>query len=72
VVREFSKCIDEATWGAYHEMLRVIKFVNDEKDLGLKIESKIENEMNWNSKFFCDCGWEGDPETRISVTLFIV
>jgi hypothetical protein len=42
VVRVFSECMDGATWGAYHEMLRVIKFEIDTKDLGLKIEPKGE------------------------------
>ena len=33
IVRERSKCIDSATWGSYHELLRVIKFVVDTKSL---------------------------------------
>jgi hypothetical protein len=32
-------------------MLHIVKFVIDIKPFGMKIEPKIENEMNWNSKF---------------------
>ena len=72
VVRELSKCMDGATWGAYLEMLRVIKFVIDTKTFGLKIMPKIEDSEDWNLKIFCDSDWAGDAETRISVTGFIV
>jgi hypothetical protein len=60
--------MDGATWFASHDMLCVIKFVIDTKDLGLKIEPKIEDEMNWNLKIFCDNDWAENPETRICVT----
>jgi hypothetical protein len=53
-------------------MVRVIKFVINTKDLGFKFEPKIENEMNWNFKIFYDSDWRGNPETRISVTGFLV
>ena len=71
IVRELSKCMDGATMGSYLEMLRVVKFVIDTKTFCLKIHPKIENK-NWNFKLFCDSDWAGDPETRISVTGFIV
>jgi hypothetical protein len=32
-------------------MLRLIKFVIETLDIGLKIEPTIENKVNWNSKF---------------------
>jgi hypothetical protein len=54
-----------------HEMLCMIMFVIDTKDHGLKIEPKIEDEMNWNLKIFCVSDWAEDPETRISITGFI-
>jgi hypothetical protein len=37
--------MDGALWGAYHEMLRIIKFVIDTRDLRFKIEPKIEDEI---------------------------
>jgi hypothetical protein len=36
-VRELSKCMDEAIWGAFHGTLRDIKFLIDTKDLELQI-----------------------------------
>lgn len=71
VVRELSKCVDGATMGTYTEMLRVIKFVLDTKNFCLKIHPKNDG-TKWNLKVFCDSDWAGDPETRISVTGFIV
>jgi hypothetical protein len=71
VVRELSKCVDGATMGTYTEMLRVVKFVLDTKNFCLKISPKIDS-TKWNLKVFCNSDWDGDPETRISVTGFIV
>jgi hypothetical protein len=70
-VREFSKCMDRATNGTYQEMLRVVKFVLDTKNYCLKIQPNFYRK-NWKLKVFSDSDWAGDPETRISVTGFIV
>jgi hypothetical protein len=72
IVRELSKCMESATWGAYNELLRVIKFVIDTKTFGLKVEPKFNNDLEWDLRLFCDSDWAGDPETRISVTGFII
>jgi hypothetical protein len=72
IVRELSKCMDSATWGAYNELLRVIKFIIDTKTFGLKVQPKLENNLGWDLKIFCDSNWAGDPETRVSVTGFII
>jgi hypothetical protein len=72
IVRELSKCIASATWGAYNELLRVIKFVIDTKTFGLKIQPKLDNNLGWYLKIFCDSNWAGDPKTRMSVTGFII
>jgi hypothetical protein len=61
-----------ATWGAYNELLRVIKFVIDTKSFGLKVQPKLDNNLGWDLKIFCDSYWAGDPETRVSVTGFII
>jgi hypothetical protein len=63
--------MDSATWGAYNELLRVIKFVIDTKTFGLKFQPKLENHLIWYLKIFCGSYWAGDPETRVSVTGFI-
>jgi hypothetical protein len=63
--------MDGATMSSYLEMLRFVKFVLDTKTFCLKIHPKIENK-NWSLKVFCDSDRARDPETRISVTGFIV
>jgi hypothetical protein len=50
----------------------VIKFVIDTKIFGLKVQPKLDNNLGWDLKIFCDSDWAGDPETRVSVTGFII
>ena len=71
VVRELSKCMDGASLAAYKEMQRVIKFVLDTKLYCLKLQPKHESE-EWDLVSYCDSDWAGDPESRISVTGFIM
>jgi hypothetical protein len=72
IVRELSKCMDSATWEAYNELLRVIKFVIDTKTFDLKVQPKLDNKLGWDLKIFCDSNWAGDPKTRVIVTGFII
>jgi hypothetical protein len=72
IVQELSKCMDSATWGAYNELLRVIKLVIDTRTFGFKVQPKLDNNLGWYLKIFCDSNREGDPETRVSVTGFII
>jgi hypothetical protein len=44
--------MDSATWGAYNELLRVIKFVIDTKTFGLKVQPKLDNNLGWDLKIF--------------------
>jgi hypothetical protein len=71
VVRELSKCMDGANLAAYKEMLRVIKFALDTKEYCFKLAPVLENE-EWNMILYSDSDWAGDPETRISVTGFVI
>jgi hypothetical protein len=64
--------MDSATWGAYNELLRVIKFVIDTKTFGLKVQPKLDNNLGWDLQIFCHRDWAGDLETRVSVTGFII
>jgi hypothetical protein len=64
--------MDSVTWGAYNELLRVIKFVIDIKTFGLKVQPKLDNNLGWDLKILCDSNWAGDPKTRVSVTGFII
>jgi hypothetical protein len=72
VVWELSKCMDSTNWGNYQEMLQIVKFVIDTKNFGLKVEPKINENLEWNLKLFCDSDWAGDPETRINVTGLVI
>jgi hypothetical protein len=58
--------------GLYQEMLCVIKFILDTKNFCLKIRPNFDSKNSWKVKVFSDSDWAGDPETRISVTGFIV
>jgi hypothetical protein len=71
VVRELSMCMDGANLAAYKEMLRVVKFVLDTRDYCLKLNPICENE-GWDLVFYSNSNWAGNPETRISVTDFII
>ena len=51
--------------------MRVIKFVLDTKDYGLKLEPKMEEE-EWDLVVYSDSDWAGDPENRVSITGFVV
>ena len=77
-VRELSKVLDGSTETSYKEMLRVIKYVLDTKDMGLKIEPTLPNDNNnsrdepWDLKCYSDSDYAGDPDTRRSVSGYIL
>jgi hypothetical protein len=71
VERELLKCMDGASLAAYKEMQRVIKFVLDTKLHCLKLQPRHESD-NWDLVLYCDSDWAVDPESRISVTGFIM
>jgi hypothetical protein len=50
----------------------VIKFVIDTKTFGLKVQPKLDNNLGWDLKIFCESNWADDPKTRVSVTGFII
>jgi hypothetical protein len=72
IVRELTKCMDSATWGAYNELLRVIKFVIDTKTFSLNVQPRLDNNLRWDLNFFCDSNIAVDPETSVSVKRFII
>jgi hypothetical protein len=73
VVRELSKCMDGATPAANKELKRVIKFVLDTRNFGLKIEPIVrKTEDDWDIVIYTDSDYGGDKESRISVTGYIV
>ena len=53
-------------------MLRVIKFVIDTKNLGIKVAPTLLINNEWIIVGFSDSDFGGDKETRISVAGFII
>jgi hypothetical protein len=68
VVRELSKGMKEATPNALKELKRVLKFVIDTKDFGLKMEPKDGDLGEWVMTLYTDSDWAGDKDTRKSVS----
>jgi hypothetical protein len=58
--------------GAYNDFLRIIKFFIDTKTFGLEVQPRLDNNLEWDLKIFCYSDLAGDPETRVSVTRFII
>jgi hypothetical protein len=73
-VRELTKCLIGAHPAAMKEMYRVIKFVLDTSNLGLKIEPVLEGEdkLKWKLVGYSDSDWAGDRDNRKSVSGFIL
>ena len=70
-VRELTKCLDGPNEAAYKEMLRVIKYVMDTKDKGLKIAPTMV-ELEWTLIVFSDSDWAGDKNGRKSVGGYMI
>ena len=72
-VRELSKCMDSATEGAFKEMCRVVKFVLDTREYGLKFKPDLllKDDMV-TLTMYTDSDWAGDRETRRSVSGYII
>jgi hypothetical protein len=71
VIRALSTFMDCAHLAAYKGMQRAIKFVLNTKLYSLKLQSKHESEeMDLVSN--CNSNWARDPESKISVTGFII
>ena len=64
--------MDEDTNEAWKELLRAIKFVFDTKDLGLRICPTEGRDLPWILILFCDSDYAGDPNTRRSVSGYIL
>ena len=71
-VRELSKVLDGASPGTFKEMLRVIKYVLDTRMYGLKIEPTFVKGSPWELVLFCDSDYAGDPDSRRSVSGYII
>ena len=72
MTRELSKTMDKASQTGMKELRRVLKYVLDTKEFGLKIEPVLDNLMNWNMKMFSDSDYAGDKDARKSVTGYVL
>ena len=69
-VRELSKCLSAPTRAAYKEMLRVIKYVLDTPQRGLRVDPVTTNK--WTILLYSDSDWAGDKDSRKSITGFLI
>ena len=71
-VRELAKGMSGASQAAMKELLRVIKFVLDTSDYGLKIQPNMNGKDLWKLVVYSDSDWAGDKDTRHSVGGYIM
>jgi hypothetical protein len=72
-VCELAKVLNGANLAQYKEMLRLCKFVLDTKTLGLKMVPTLgEDKEPWDLECFSDSDYTGDPDSRRSVSGFIL
>ena len=71
--RELAKCMTKAHKAAWKELLRVIKFVLDSQEKGLRIVPKmIEGKLQLKLVGYSDSDWAGDKDDRKSVSGFVL
>lgn len=72
-VRELTKALDAPSPAAYKEMLRVIKYTIDTRDLALKMQPiDEESDGSWTIVVYSDSDFAGDKETRVSIAGFVI
>ena len=70
--RELSRANDGANPAAYKELLCVIKYVLDTKNLGLKIKPTGNSKKPWEIVCFSNNDYAGDLVSRHSISGFIL
>jgi hypothetical protein len=73
-VRELSKFMDKTTPTTFKEMKRVMRFVVQTKDYGLKLEPHSPNAttFSWNMVVYTDSDWAGDKDTCQSASGYVL
>ena len=61
-----------ASSGAMKELLRVIKFVLDTDEYGLRVKPQTMIDELWDLTVYTDSDWAGDKESRHSVSGYIM
>ncbi len=69
---ELSKVLNGANMAGYKEIIQVIKYVLDTRDLGLCIEPIQISEQPWELICFSDIDYAGDLDSRRSVSGFVL
>jgi hypothetical protein len=62
-VRELSKVVDGTTRGHWKTLMRAIKYVLDTKDMGLKLEHKLDKNNLFFLEVISDSEYSGDRDT---------
>ena len=70
-VRELSKSMDGSTLAVMKELKRVVKYVIDTEEYGLKIMPRHDG-TSWSLVAYTDSDWAGDKESRISISGYIL
>ena len=71
-VRELSRGMDKATPAAMKEMYRIMKYLVQTKDYGLKIAPTNLKEQMWNLTIYSDSDWASNKDDRKSITGFAI
>ena len=69
-MRELSKVMDLGTVKQFKSLMRVVKYVSETENIGLKIKPNIVEP--WKIEVFADSDFCGDRNTRKSVTGYVV
>ncbi len=71
-VHELLKVLDSASNVSYKEMLRSIKFILDTKLYRICMCPTYSRDLSWELLFFTDSDYAGDPDSRRSVSGYII
>ena len=68
MTRELSKANNGANHAAFKELIHVIRYVVDKKNLGLKIKPMGDSNEPWKIIYFSDSVYAGDLVSRRSIS----
>jgi Reverse transcriptase (RNA-dependent DNA polymerase) len=73
-VRDLSTFMDKATPAALKEIFRIMKYVSNTPEMGLKLQPKFDasNLKNWTLKLYSDSDWVASKIDRKSITGFVL